>query len=372
MPPTFCPCNKPILKRPSAPSSLPPPTTTADEDSFGLLHIDPSVLGQPTVRFPPTPALVTRTFLAHPSTEYDRTPIVVAPNACKLPARGCPGRTYLPSSPSSSPSHSSSSYGHSNFNGQERERGRRGRGRSPATRRTHASSTTGVALPPLVPDLTSSSSDDDDSDRLPNPFVNIDAYTVPSSISRSKHVFDDRNDQSDEVDRAFARFRSSQMHGNDDALSIPPTPTLKPTLVAPSPSLSLSRHSHSHTTTHSPSLNLTLSDSPPPVPSPLSNPTSPVSFNMRPATSTSLSSSTTSSVSSSPRASRWERAVRRNGGGERERSSERRSRRKERDGKESKESKEKEGFKRFGDFEGRSVLSGCSLRVDDGGCFGGF
>ena len=31
------------------------------------------------------------------------------------------------------------------------------------------------------------------------------------------------------------------------------------------------------------------------------------------------------------------------------------------------------GFKRFGEFgEGRGVLSGCALRVDDGGCFGGF
>ena len=34
--------------------------------------------------------------------------------------------------------------------------------------------------------------------------------------------------------------------------------------------------------------------------------------------------------------------------------------------------REKEGFKRFGDFEGRSVLSGCALGVEDGGCFGGF
>ncbi|KAI0790102.1 hypothetical protein BC629DRAFT_1734959 [Irpex lacteus] len=368
MPPTFCPCNKPILKRPSAPPAIAlPPTTTTDEDSFGLLHIDPSVLGQPTVRFPPTPALVTRTFLAHPSTEYDRTPIVVAPNACKLPARGCPGRTYLPSSPSSSPSRSSSSHGHSNYNGRERERERGRRGRSPATRRTHASSTTGVALPPLVPDLTSSSSDDDDSDRLPNPFIDIDAYTssIPAySNSKSKNTIDDH---SDEVDRAFARFRSSQVyHGTDDAnarrtLSLPlplPPLTLTHNNPLPLPKLNAFRLSA-------------------PVPSPLSNPTSPVSFNMRPATSTSLSSSTTSSISSSPRASRWERAVRRNGagGGERERSSERRSRRKDRDGKEGKESgesKEKEGFKRFGDFEGRSVLSGCSLRVDDGGCFGGF
>ncbi|KAF5314310.1 hypothetical protein D9619_011756 [Psilocybe cf. subviscida] len=46
-----------------------------------------------TVRFPPSPAL-TSTFACHSSTVYDRSPIVVAPNTCALPERGCPGRTY--------------------------------------------------------------------------------------------------------------------------------------------------------------------------------------------------------------------------------------------------------------------------------------
>ncbi|KZT22163.1 hypothetical protein NEOLEDRAFT_1072040 [Neolentinus lepideus HHB14362 ss-1] len=47
------------------------------------------------VHFPPSPVL-TRTFAAHSPAAYDRSPIVVAPNACALPARGCPGKTYLP------------------------------------------------------------------------------------------------------------------------------------------------------------------------------------------------------------------------------------------------------------------------------------
>jgi len=45
------------------------------------------------VHFPPSPSL-TRTFTAHSSSYYDRSPIEVAPNTCALPARGCPGRTY--------------------------------------------------------------------------------------------------------------------------------------------------------------------------------------------------------------------------------------------------------------------------------------
>ncbi|KAG1841558.1 hypothetical protein DFJ58DRAFT_808272 [Suillus subalutaceus] len=55
------------------------------------------VVGSPerlhVVHFPPSPAL-TRTYLAYPPSTYDRSPIVVAPNTCALPERGCPGRTY--------------------------------------------------------------------------------------------------------------------------------------------------------------------------------------------------------------------------------------------------------------------------------------
>jgi len=52
------------------------------------------------VHFPPSPSL-TRTFSAHSSSTYDRSPIVVLPNICALPARGCPGRTYIPGCPTS-------------------------------------------------------------------------------------------------------------------------------------------------------------------------------------------------------------------------------------------------------------------------------
>ena len=59
-----------------------------------------------TVHFPPSPTL-TRTFSARSPSTYDRSPIVVLPNICALPARGCPGRTYIPGcitpNPSGSP-----------------------------------------------------------------------------------------------------------------------------------------------------------------------------------------------------------------------------------------------------------------------------
>ncbi|KAG1731371.1 hypothetical protein EDB19DRAFT_1737796 [Suillus lakei] len=55
------------------------------------------VIGSPerlhVVHFPPSPTL-TRTYSAYPPSTYDRSPIVVAPNTCALPERGCPGRTY--------------------------------------------------------------------------------------------------------------------------------------------------------------------------------------------------------------------------------------------------------------------------------------
>ncbi|CAA7262656.1 unnamed protein product [Cyclocybe aegerita] len=49
----------------------------------------------PSVHFPPSPSQLARTFTAYSSSAYDRSPIVVAPNSCAMPERGCPGRTYF-------------------------------------------------------------------------------------------------------------------------------------------------------------------------------------------------------------------------------------------------------------------------------------
>jgi hypothetical protein len=70
---------RPILK----PSSSPGPLLPASHPSRGS-HVH-------------FPAQLSRTYSAHSRNEYDRSAIVVAPNTCALPARGCPGRTYVPS-----------------------------------------------------------------------------------------------------------------------------------------------------------------------------------------------------------------------------------------------------------------------------------
>jgi len=38
----------------------------------------------------------TSVYLTHSNTDYDRSPMKVAKNPCAMPARGCPGLTYLP------------------------------------------------------------------------------------------------------------------------------------------------------------------------------------------------------------------------------------------------------------------------------------
>jgi hypothetical protein len=56
-------------------------------------NLDPPHHRNHAVHFPPHTSL-THTFTAHSSSTYDRSPIVVTPNHCALPERGCPGRTY--------------------------------------------------------------------------------------------------------------------------------------------------------------------------------------------------------------------------------------------------------------------------------------
>ncbi|KAF8622290.1 hypothetical protein AX15_007153 [Amanita polypyramis BW_CC] len=94
------------------------------------------------VHFPPSPAL-TRIFSAHSPAAYDRSPIVIAPNSCTLPERGCPGRTYYSADdyPCASPS--------SHFTGNAKS--------------VHPRSFLRQCdiPPPLVPDLSSESEESD-------------------------------------------------------------------------------------------------------------------------------------------------------------------------------------------------------------------
>lgn len=118
-----------------------------------------------SVHFPPSPAL-TRTFVAHSAATYDRSPIVVSPNDCALPERGCPGRTYF----EESPSNPSFRQHMSNFKGYH----------------PRAFSASGLAsnhgVPPLVPDLSSESDESDGIAGFPTPSsVTFGPHGLPSS-----------------------------------------------------------------------------------------------------------------------------------------------------------------------------------------------
>jgi hypothetical protein len=71
---------RPILKR--TPSSFDRAPKSSNDHPHHAVH------------FPPTSCPTTHTYQVYSSTAYDRSPIVVSPNTCALPARGCPGRTY--------------------------------------------------------------------------------------------------------------------------------------------------------------------------------------------------------------------------------------------------------------------------------------
>ncbi|QRV78380.1 hypothetical protein RhiJN_06395 [Ceratobasidium sp. AG-Ba] len=108
---------------------------------------------QANVHFPTAKRELVKTRVTHSPSSYDRSPIVVQPNSCALPARGCPGRTYDPTpvSPSGRTIHPSAQFHSSASMSQSPPRIRR-----PATP---------CAVPGLIPDEGSS----DDSDGLISP-----------------------------------------------------------------------------------------------------------------------------------------------------------------------------------------------------------
>lgn len=180
MPVTYCPCPRPILKRPLPPSALEacPPTPHDEHQQF--LAIDPSIL-QPLVRFPPQPALVSSTHPVYSAAAYDRTPIIVSPNQCALPARGCPGRTYALSDAATyaherarqryATAQASNQRDHNTA--RERQRSKPLYARAPMSAGESSESdgevtplatsplTQAPALPPLIPDLSSESEESD-------------------------------------------------------------------------------------------------------------------------------------------------------------------------------------------------------------------
>ncbi|OAX40703.1 hypothetical protein K503DRAFT_768363 [Rhizopogon vinicolor AM-OR11-026] len=118
------------------------------------------------VHFPPSPSL-TRTYTAHPSSAYDRSPIVVAPNTCALPERGCPGRTYTLDGeppvrsppPSKRSQHGIHIHPRAVFNNQSPVSPSRLNGIDEGFQRVHRRPS--PVQPPLTPDLSSESDESD-------------------------------------------------------------------------------------------------------------------------------------------------------------------------------------------------------------------
>ncbi|CAK5271444.1 unnamed protein product [Mycena citricolor] len=91
-----------LPSQPSSRAMIPSPAHPILKRSPTSPVFGPHPQHPPTVHFPPSPSL-TRIFSVHSSAAYDRSPIVVTPNACALPARGCPGRTYYDGKPTKKP-----------------------------------------------------------------------------------------------------------------------------------------------------------------------------------------------------------------------------------------------------------------------------
>ncbi|ETW77687.1 hypothetical protein HETIRDRAFT_453834 [Heterobasidion irregulare TC 32-1] len=189
---------RPILKRSSHTVPLSSPPSSRDQHRFSPpQHTPPRRIHN--VRFPPSPTL-THTFSTHAASSYDRSPIVVLPNTCALPARGCPGRTYLPGDAPGSPGGSPD---------KEKRRSQKNRGKhvhpraafafglhsskacdidgsasSSASSHVGSSMATPVApVPSLIPDLSSES---DESDGFISPPPGSNVFTSTPIAMHSK------------------------------------------------------------------------------------------------------------------------------------------------------------------------------------------
>ncbi|KZT28063.1 hypothetical protein NEOLEDRAFT_1130019 [Neolentinus lepideus HHB14362 ss-1] len=228
---------RPILKRTPATLSLESPTRSRRSTEQG-------------VHFPPSPKL-TRTHTTHSSSSYDRSPIVVTPNACALPARGCPGKTYvlddLPVSRGTAgrhlhpravnPTHASPS----SSNTCELGLGLEGLStlrktssdrdsdpdRTPTAASSHLSqSSQYFPLPPLIPDLSSES---DESDGFSSPLPLQASFSSASSSSSSSSCSSTPHNHCIEIPGLPPKLSSAYLGANtSNALSFLPHPPSPP------------------------------------------------------------------------------------------------------------------------------------------------
>jgi hypothetical protein len=150
---------RPCLKHSTDPD--PPASASPNNSSPFPFALSASVHG-PRVHFPPAPSLC-QTHLTHSASIYDRAPIVVPPHACALPARN--ERTYTPSSEclSSKKRRSAQAAGatlHPHAFADAQQAQAHAAAASASVDPTHR-------MPPLVPDLSSSESDESDVNSTP-------------------------------------------------------------------------------------------------------------------------------------------------------------------------------------------------------------
>jgi len=141
------------------------------------MAIPPQHAPQLVVHFPPSPSLTTHTFSVDSASAYDRSPIIVAPNSCALPERGCPGRTYtLDDDPATSrtPTRRDHYYASGDL--------RHPRAFYGASRTTPKCLEPGTYSlpPPLIPDLSSSESEENDD--VASPPLGSPHITIPSHL----------------------------------------------------------------------------------------------------------------------------------------------------------------------------------------------
>ncbi|KIJ54322.1 hypothetical protein M422DRAFT_25246 [Sphaerobolus stellatus SS14] len=136
------------------------------------------------VRFPPASQLAA-TYYAHPSSYYDRSAIVVAPNECALPRRNCPDRTYVESKGEARLLRHVDSAGQ--MDEQERYQAEAvARSSSYASTSSSRTDYFSSSFPPpatRVPDLTWSESDD--SDGIMSPQAELASSSASSSRTRT-------------------------------------------------------------------------------------------------------------------------------------------------------------------------------------------
>ncbi|KAH8981455.1 hypothetical protein EDB86DRAFT_2834868 [Lactarius hatsudake] len=140
----------------------PPAPTNSPPLPFAL---SPSALA-PRVHFPPSPGLC-QTHLTHSAAIYDRAPIVVLPNACAMPERN--GRTFTPPSESCAARKRRSTRAAAQGATLHPQAFAASSYATPAAAAAASSvpDPTGRSMPSLVPDLSSSESDESDISSTP-------------------------------------------------------------------------------------------------------------------------------------------------------------------------------------------------------------